>query len=152
MSQRFPWRPFWSELIGTALLVLVGLSLVMVMFGSLPLLAWAQMGRSVAFGATLPGDGYSTQAALLGEVITTFTMVSLLTVFIGFRRLRPFSHATQRHQQRHQFPGGSHSAGGWRNFSLFSRNATGVELLLFDPRAYDWDDTPRPPRFSLLSL
>ena len=39
MSQRFPWRPFWSELIGTALLVLVGLSLVMVMIGSLPLLA-----------------------------------------------------------------------------------------------------------------
>ena len=59
--------------------------------GSLPLLAWGPMGRSVAFGATLPGDGYSTQAVLLGEIVTTFTMVSLLCVFIGFRRLRPFT-------------------------------------------------------------
>ena len=162
MSQRFPWRQFSSELIGTALLVLVGLSLVIVMFGtgspmarlipseglrrlitgflfgttgaaialsavgkesgahinpvvtmafwlfrrldsrmamiyvsaqlvgatigSLPLLVWGSMGRSVVFGATLPGAGWSTQAVLLGEVVTTFTMVSLLTVFVGFRR------------------------------------------------------------------
>jgi aquaporin Z len=28
---------------------------------------------------------------LLGEIVTTFTMVSLLCVFIGFRRLRPFT-------------------------------------------------------------
>jgi aquaporin Z len=166
---RFPWRIFFSELAGTALLVLVGLSLVIVMFGagspiagivpneglrrlitgflfgttgaliavsavgkvsgahinpivtlafwlfrkldsriavvyvlaqlagailgSLPLLAWGPVGRSVAFGATLPGEGYTIQTVLLGEVITTFTMVSLLTVFIGFRRLRPFTPA-----------------------------------------------------------
>jgi aquaporin Z len=166
-SQPFPWRSFWSELAGTAVLVLVGLSLVIVMFGtgspmtqlipsvglrqlitgflfgttgasiavsavgkesgahinpavtmvfwlfrkldgrtaviyvlgqlaggvigSLPLLAWGAMGRSVAFGATLPGAGYSTQAVVLGEIVTTFTMVSLLVVFIGFRRLRPFT-------------------------------------------------------------
>ncbi len=32
--QRFPWRLCLSELVGTALLVLVGLSLVIVMFGS----------------------------------------------------------------------------------------------------------------------
>jgi len=31
---RFPWRVFFSELIGTALLLLVGLSLVIVMFGT----------------------------------------------------------------------------------------------------------------------
>ena len=49
------------------------------------------MGRSVAFGATVPGAGYSTQVVLLGEIVTTFTMVSLLCVFIGFRRLRPFT-------------------------------------------------------------
>ena len=166
-SQRFPWRHFFYELSGTAVLVLVGLSVVIGMFGtgspmtqlipseglrrlitgflfgatgasialsvvgkesgahinpavtmvfwlfrkldgrtaiiyvvaqlaggiigSLPLLAWGQMGRSVAFGATLPGEGYSTQAAMLGEIVTTFTMVSLLVVFIGFRRLRPFT-------------------------------------------------------------
>jgi hypothetical protein len=29
-----PWRLFFSELIGTALLVLVGLSLVILMFGA----------------------------------------------------------------------------------------------------------------------
>lgn len=168
-AQRFPWRLFLYELGGTAVLVLVGLSLVIVMFGtgspmaqlipseglrrlitgflfgttgamialsvvgkesgahinpavtmvfwvfrrldsrtagiyvlaqlaggiigSVPLLAWGAMGRSVAFGATFPGAGYSTQAALLGEIVTTFTMVSLLCVFIGFRRLRPFTPA-----------------------------------------------------------
>ena len=42
--------------------------------GSVPLLAWGAMGRSVAFGATFPGEGYSVGAALLGEVITTFAM------------------------------------------------------------------------------
>jgi len=167
VSPRFPWRLFLCELSGTALLVLVGLSLVIVMFGtgssmarlipseglrrlitgflfgttgatialsvvgresgahinpvvtmafwlfrrldsrmamiyvsaqlvgatigSLPLLVWGSMGRSVAFGATLPGEGWSTQSVLLGEVITTFIMVSLLIVFIGFRRIRPFT-------------------------------------------------------------
>ena len=30
----FPWREFASELVGTALLVLVGLSLVILMFGT----------------------------------------------------------------------------------------------------------------------
>jgi aquaporin Z len=164
---RFPWRVFYSELAGTALLLLVGLSAVIAMFGtgspmarlipseglrrlitgllfgttgatialstvgkesgahinpvvtmvfwlfrrldsrmaviyilaqlagaiigSLPLLAWGQIGRSVAFGATLPGSGYSNLAVLLGEIITTFTMVSLLVIFIGFRRTRPFT-------------------------------------------------------------
>ena len=163
-SQPFPWRLFWSELIGTALLLLVGLSLVILMFGSgspmaeiipdvklrqaitgfcfggtgalialsvigkesgahinpavtmtfwlfnkietrlaaayvaaqltgavigtLPLMIWGQMGRSLSFGATTPGAGYSTQDALLGEVITTFIMVSLLVIFIGFRQIR----------------------------------------------------------------
>jgi aquaporin Z len=168
-GRRFPWRVYLSELVGTALLVLIGLSLVTVMFGagspiarvlpseglrrlitgflfgttgalialsaigktsgahinpavtlafrlmgkldlgiavgyilaqlagailgSLPLLAWGSMGRSVAFGATLPGHGYGIQIVLLGEVITTFVMVSLLAVFLGFRRIRPFTPA-----------------------------------------------------------
>src|SRR5512137_558596 len=132
-DRRFPWQPLLAELIGTALLVLVGLSLVIFMFGTgspmarllpnealrrlitgfffgttgalialspvgkesgahinpvvtigfwlfgkielrlvcgyivaqltgaclgcLPLLAWGEMGQSVAFGATLPGQG-----------------------------------------------------------------------------------------------
>ncbi len=166
---RVPWRVLFSELVGTALLVLAGLSLVIVMFGtgspiapivpneglrrlitgflfgttgaliavspvgkisgahinpvvtlgfrlfrkldsrtvvayvlaqlagatlgSVPLLAWGTMGRSVAFGATLPGEGYSIPAVLLGEVVTTFLMVVGLTLFLGFRRIRPFTPA-----------------------------------------------------------
>ena len=164
-----PWQVFVSELVGTALLVLVGLSLVTLMFGegspvkavlpsegwrrlitgflfgttgalialspvgarsgahinpivtlafrlmgkldlrttlgyvaaqlsgailgALPLLAWGAMGRSVAFGATLPGEGYATSTVLLGEVITTFAMVTLLSVFLSFRLIRPFTPA-----------------------------------------------------------
>jgi len=164
-----PWGQFWSELIGTALLVLIGLSLVILMFGagspmarllpseslrrlitgflfgttgalialspvgkvsgahinpvvtlgfrlmdkmnsrvalgyilaqligaiigSIPLLAWGTMGRSVVFGATAPGPGYSHLSVLLGEVITTFSMVTLLTVFLAFRRIRSFTPA-----------------------------------------------------------
>jgi aquaporin Z len=164
-----PWQLFVSELVGTALLVLIGLSVVTLMFGAgsplaglipneglrrlitgylfgttgalialspvgktsgahinpvvsmefwlmgklefrafigyvaaqlagaimggLPLLAWGAMGRSVAFGATLPGGGYSTRTVLLGEIITTFAMTTLLAVFLGFRRLRPFTPA-----------------------------------------------------------
>ena len=166
---RMPWRPYAAELIGTGVLVFVGLSLVIVMFGQgspmlrllpsdglrrlitgflfgttgaltalsavgkvsgahinpvvtagfrimrkldsrtavgyivaqligailgcIPLLAWGAMGRSVAFGATVPGAGYTTGAALLGEIATTFIMVSLLTVFLGFRGIRAFTPA-----------------------------------------------------------
>ena len=61
--------------------------------GCLPLLLWGSMGRSVSFGATQPGQGTGVLTALLGEVITTFTMVSLLIVFLGFRRIRPFTPA-----------------------------------------------------------
>ena len=168
-KQPFPWRLFLAELIGTALLLLIGLSLVILMFGSgspmprllpdetlrrvitgflfgltgalialsnvgkesgahinpvvtmafwlfrkidsrtaiayvlaqmtgaiigsLPLLFWGQLGNSVAFGATMPGEGYSMQTVLLGEVITTFTMVSLLIVFVGFRQIRAYTPA-----------------------------------------------------------
>ena len=164
-----PWRIFRAELIGTALLVLVGLSVVILMFGegspipgvlasegwrllitgflfgttgalialspvgkrsgahinpivtlafrlmgkldsrtslgyvvaqlsgailgSLPLLAWGAMGRSVEFGATVPGENYGVGAVLLGEVITTFAMVTLLCVFLAFHRIRPFTPA-----------------------------------------------------------
>jgi len=60
-------------------------------FGCLPLLLWGRFGRSVEFGATLPGEGYSMHTALFGEVITTFIMVSLLVIFIGFRGIRQFT-------------------------------------------------------------
>jgi aquaporin Z len=167
--EHFPWRIFFSEFIGAALLVLGGLSLVIFMFGSgspmarilpseglrrlitgflfgttgaliavspvgkvsgahinpivsfgfrlmgklslklmlvyivaqlagaivgsCPLLLWGSMGRSVAFGATLPGEGHSTMTVFLGEVVTTFTMVALLTVFLAFHKICFFTPA-----------------------------------------------------------
>jgi aquaporin Z len=59
--------------------------------GSSPLVLWGAMGRSVAFGATLPGPGYPASTVLLGEVVTTFAMVSLLCIFLAYKRLRPFT-------------------------------------------------------------
>ncbi|MEI8005348.1 MAG: aquaporin [Bacteroidota bacterium] len=59
--------------------------------GCLPLMLWGDMGRSVLFGATVPGEGYSVGIVLTGEVITTFALVSLLVIFIGFRNLRQFT-------------------------------------------------------------
>jgi aquaporin Z len=164
-----PWQTYLSELVGTALLVLVGLTIVILMFGagspgasaipseglrrlitgflfgttgalialspvgkesgahinpvvtlgfwmmgklksptalgyvlaqltgatigSLPLLLFGSMGGSVAFGATLPGEGYTTAAVLMGEVITTFGLIAGLCIFLGFRPLRPFTPA-----------------------------------------------------------
>jgi len=166
-GQKFPWRIFFFEMLGTGLLLLIGLSLVILMFGTgsplaelipgiklrqaitgflfggtgaaialsaigkesgahinpvvtmafwlfnkidsrkvlvyvmaqltgavigcLPLLLWARLGRSISFGTTAPGAGYSFQDAFLGEMITTFTMVSLLIIFLGFREIRPYT-------------------------------------------------------------
>ncbi|HVN31147.1 MAG TPA: aquaporin [Thermoanaerobaculaceae bacterium] len=62
-------------------------------FGVLPLLAWGAMGRSVAFGATLPGQTWPVRVALLGEIVTTFCLITYLCVFIGIRALRRFTPA-----------------------------------------------------------
>jgi len=59
--------------------------------GCLPLLLWGAIGRSIDFGVTIPGEGYSITTVLLGEIITTFVMVSLLIIFIGFRNIRQFT-------------------------------------------------------------
>jgi aquaporin Z len=166
-DRQLPWRLFASELVGTALLLLGGLSIVIFMFGNgspmerllpnvklrqsttgflfgcvgtlitlstigkesgahinpavtlafwlfqkldartalgyafsqlagacvgcLPLLAWGSMGRSLDFGATTPGKGYTIETVLMGEAVTTFALVTSLCVFIGFRHLRPFT-------------------------------------------------------------
>jgi aquaporin Z len=63
------------------------------LLGALPLVVWGPIGGSVAFGATTPGADYSTLTALLGEVITTFIMVALLCLFLGFRESRRFTPA-----------------------------------------------------------
>jgi aquaporin Z len=59
--------------------------------GSAPLLIWGSLGKSVAFGATLPGQGYSTLTVLMGEAVTTFALIVALCLFIGFRRMRPYT-------------------------------------------------------------
>jgi aquaporin Z len=60
-------------------------------FGSVPLLMWGSLGKSVAYGATLPGQGYDTLTVLMGEAVTTFALISALCLFLGFRRMRPFT-------------------------------------------------------------
>jgi aquaporin Z len=49
------------------------------------------MGRSVQFGATLPGSGYSFLQATGGEIATTFALIAGLFLFVSQRRLRPFT-------------------------------------------------------------
>ena len=61
------------------------------LLGSAPLLAWGDMGRSVNFGATVPGPAYSTLTVLLGEIVTTFGLVASLCAFLGVRELRRFT-------------------------------------------------------------
>ena len=61
--------------------------------GALPLLAWGTMGRSVKFGATVPGTEYGASWALLGEAITTFALIAGLLLFIRHRRIRIFTPA-----------------------------------------------------------
>jgi aquaporin Z len=59
--------------------------------GSAPLLFWGSAGKSVAFGATMPGQGYSTLTVLIGEATTTYTLIVALCLFLGFRRIRPYT-------------------------------------------------------------
>lgn len=61
--------------------------------GSLPLLLWGQMGRSVDFGTTLPGANYGAAWATLGEIGTTFALIIGLFIFIRHPRLRPYTPA-----------------------------------------------------------
>lgn len=61
--------------------------------GALPLVWWGERGESISFGATLPGAGFPITTVLLGEIITTFTMVSLLIIFLGFRETRRYTPA-----------------------------------------------------------
>ena len=61
--------------------------------GCLPLLAWGAMGRSIHFGATVPGPGYTMSTVLLGEALTTFGLVATLCVFIATREIRQFTPA-----------------------------------------------------------
>jgi aquaporin Z len=63
------------------------------LLGCLPLVVWGKMGRSIDFGASLPGQGYSVWTVLLGEVVTTFGLIASLCVFLATRQLRRFTPA-----------------------------------------------------------
>jgi len=59
--------------------------------GSIPLLFWGQEGRSIHFGGTTPGTGYTIGEALLGEIITTICLMVGLFTFLGHRQLRHYT-------------------------------------------------------------
>jgi aquaporin Z len=84
---------FWvkGKLRGTHALGYVLSQLAGAIAGSLPLLAWGRIGRSVAFGATQPGGG--VWPAFLGEAATTFAMILLLLFFVSHKTIRRFTPA-----------------------------------------------------------
>ena len=86
---------FWlmGKLQARHVLVYVSAQMIGAAIGAVPLLAWGVMGRSIAFGATLPGAGYGTAWAFAGEVATTFALVFGLFFFLQHRRLRAFTPA-----------------------------------------------------------
>ena len=61
--------------------------------GALPLLSWGAMGRSVAFGATVPGVGFGAGWALAGETASTFALVAGLFLFLQHPKTRRFTPA-----------------------------------------------------------
>jgi aquaporin Z len=62
--------------------------------GALPLLAWGAIGRSVEFGATLPGIGVSAWEAVLGEAGVTGALILALFTAAAHARTRPFTPLT----------------------------------------------------------
>jgi aquaporin Z len=59
--------------------------------GSLPLLAWGAMGRSIEFGVTLPGQGIPAWMALLGETGVTFLFVLAIFTIAAHPSTRRFT-------------------------------------------------------------
>ncbi|MCL5021439.1 MAG: aquaporin [Bacteroidetes bacterium] len=59
--------------------------------GSAPLLLWGTAGKSVGFGGTTPGTGYTPLEALIGETITTIGLIVGLFVFLGHKKLRNYT-------------------------------------------------------------
>jgi aquaporin Z len=62
--------------------------------GAMPLLAWGQMGRSIAFGATEPGAGVPIWSALIGEVCVTFLLILTIFTTAASPQTRPFTPLT----------------------------------------------------------
>lgn len=85
---------FWLEgtMPSAALGVYVLAQCLGAILGAAPLLAWGALGRSVSFGATVPGPP-GALAAAAGEAGCTLLLVFLLLGFVENRRLRRFTPA-----------------------------------------------------------
>ncbi len=59
--------------------------------GCVPLLLWGSAGKSVGFGSTTPGIGYTFWEAMLGEIVTTIGLIVGLFIFLGHKRLRKYT-------------------------------------------------------------
>jgi aquaporin Z len=83
---------FWAEkaLPIKNLMAYIASQLAGAVVGSVPLLAWGAMGKSVDFAATQPGSA-GTLAAFAGEMGTTFVLIVGLLGFVDHRRLRKFT-------------------------------------------------------------
>ena len=74
-------------------LIYISAQLIGAVVGTLPLLLWGHWSQSISFGATQPGADYTVRQALRGEFITTFTMVTMLIIFLAFRKIRNYTPA-----------------------------------------------------------
>ena len=58
--------------------------------GAFMLLFFGSIGKTIDYGATFPGKEGAAEA-VLGEAATTFCLVAGLFLFLGYKRLRPFT-------------------------------------------------------------
>ncbi|MHB8231420.1 MAG: MIP/aquaporin family protein [bacterium] len=58
--------------------------------GAVMLLVWGNFGASIYYGATIPGKE-GTAAAVFGESITTFFLITGLFFFLGNKKLRAYT-------------------------------------------------------------
>jgi aquaporin Z len=84
---------FWlrGKLDGKIALGYVLAQLIGAILGTIPLIIWGQMGESVSYGATLPGQAYGPVWAVAGELVTTFALIVGLFLFLGHSGLRNFT-------------------------------------------------------------
>src|SRR5262249_17733382 len=80
-----------GKLTGRAAIGYVVAQFIGAVLGCLPLLGWGSMGRSISYGATVPGHGYRIRTVVIGEVLTTFGLIAALCLFLAFHRLRRFT-------------------------------------------------------------
>ncbi len=76
----------WRHALGYVVAQLAGAVL-----GALPLVVWGALGRSVQFGATVPGAGYGAGWAVLGETLTTLALITGLFFFVRHKAIRTFT-------------------------------------------------------------